>query len=73
MLTDPGRGIGPSMNQFIAGVEFLEPDEVIELADGDEFTVAGIDLVVDHTPGHTQGSVVLRTEIATRRARSRWR
>ncbi|MBM4638680.1 MBL fold metallo-hydrolase, partial [Rhodococcus hoagii] len=39
--------------------------EVIELADGDEFTVAGIDFVVDHTPGHTQGSVVLRTEIAT--------
>ncbi|GAB2649622.1 MBL fold metallo-hydrolase [Prescottella soli] len=65
MLTDPGRGIGPSMNQFIAGVEFREPAEVIELADSDEFTVAGIDFVVDHTPGHTQGSVVLRTTIST--------
>lgn len=65
MLSDPGRGIGPSMNQFIAGVEFREPAEVIELADADEFTAAGIDFVVDHTPGHTQGSVVLRTEITT--------
>ncbi|MDH6281431.1 MBL fold metallo-hydrolase [Prescottella agglutinans] len=65
MLTDPGRGIGPSMNQFIAGVEFREPAEVIELADGDQFAVAGIDFVVDHTPGHTQGSVVLRTTITT--------
>lgn len=65
MLSDPARGIGPSMNQFIAGVEFREPAEVIELADGAEFTAAGIDFVVDHTPGHTQGSVVLRTEIRT--------
>ena len=65
MLSDPARGIGPAMKQVVGDTEFREPDEVIELADGDEFTVAGIDFVVDHTPGHTQGSVVLRTEIAT--------
>jgi hydroxyacylglutathione hydrolase len=65
MLTDPGRGIGSSMSQMIAGVEFREPAEVIEIADGDELTVAGIDFVVDHTPGHTQGSVVFRTELET--------
>ncbi|MDG3011337.1 MBL fold metallo-hydrolase [Rhodococcus sp. D2-41] len=65
MLTDPGRGIGPAMGSMIAGVEFREPETVIELAQGDELTLAGIDLVVDHTPGHTQGSVCLRTTAAT--------
>ncbi|CAM3133511.1 MBL fold metallo-hydrolase [Prescottella defluvii] len=65
MLSDPSRGIGATMNEFIAGMEFREPAEVIELADGDELSVAGIDFVVDHTPGHTQGSVVLRTELST--------
>lgn len=65
MLSDPGRGMGPAMKQIVGDTEFREPAEVVELADGDEFTVAGIDFVVDHTPGHTQGSVVLRTGIAT--------
>ncbi|WP_305094884.1 MBL fold metallo-hydrolase [Prescottella sp. R16] len=65
MLSDPGRGMGPGMKQIVGDAVFREPAEVIELADGDEVTVAGIDFVVDHTPGHTQGSVVLRTEITT--------
>ncbi|QBJ98323.1 MBL fold metallo-hydrolase [Rhodococcus sp. ABRD24] len=65
MLSDPSRGIGPQMNQFIAGMQFREPSSVIELADSDEFEVAGIEFVVDHTPGHTQGSVVFRTELLT--------
>ncbi|MGC0363914.1 hydroxyacylglutathione hydrolase [Rhodococcus sp. 27YEA15] len=65
MLSDPARGIGPTMKQFIDGMTFTEPDEVIELADGDKITEAGITFVVDHTPGHTQGSVVLRTQAGT--------
>lgn len=65
MLSDPGRGMGPGMKQIVGDAVFREPAEVIELADGDEFTVAGIAFTVDHTPGHTQGSVVLRTEIGT--------
>lgn len=65
MLTDPGRAIGPTLAPFIAGTEFIEPDEVIELADGDELIEAGIEFTVDHTPGHTQGSVVFRTSTRT--------
>ncbi|WP_072688914.1 MBL fold metallo-hydrolase [Rhodococcus marinonascens] len=63
MLTDPGRGIGPTMKPFIEGLDFIEPSEVIELADGDTIEQAGISFAVDHTPGHTQGSVVLRTSV----------
>lgn len=62
MLSDPARGIGPSMKSFIDGMTFQEPDTVVELADGDTITEAGMSFVVDHTPGHTQGSVVFRTQ-----------
>ncbi|ANZ25343.1 hydrolase [Rhodococcus sp. WB1] len=65
MLTDPGRGIGPTLKPFLEGAEFAEPRTVIELADGDEIEHAGIRFAVDHTPGHTQGSVVLRTHATT--------
>ncbi|MDF2468168.1 MAG: hypothetical protein K0Q61_540, partial [Rhodococcus erythropolis] len=65
MLSDPARGIGPTMKEFIQGMTFVEPDEVIELSDGDKITEAGMTFVVDHTPGHTQGSVVFRTQANT--------
>ena len=65
MLSDPGRGIGPTMKPFIEGMTFVEPGEVIALADGDVIEQAGMSFAVDHTPGHTQGSVVFRTRVAT--------
>jgi glyoxylase-like metal-dependent hydrolase (beta-lactamase superfamily II) len=40
--------------------EWAEPDDVRELADGQELTLAGVRFVVDHTPGHTEGSVAFR-------------
>ncbi|CAN5458322.1 MBL fold metallo-hydrolase [soil metagenome] len=36
------------------------PDHVIELADGGRLHIADILVTVDHTPGHTPGSVVFR-------------
>lgn len=65
MLTDPGMGIGSAMSQMIGDLEFAEPAEVIELAQGDVLTLAGIEFAVEHTPGHTQGSVVFRTTVDT--------
>nr|WP_206037541.1 MBL fold metallo-hydrolase [Rhodococcus sp. HNM0569] len=65
MLTDPGRGIGPTLQPFLEGAEFTEPDRVIELHHGDVVTEAGIEFTVDHTPGHTQGSVVFGTVVAS--------
>ena len=41
--------------------EFTEPDDVAELADGADLELAGLRFVVDHTPGHTAGSVTFRT------------
>ena len=42
-------------------LEFAEPDDVRELADGVDLELAGLEFVVDHTPGHTEGSVTFRT------------
>ncbi|MEU5840556.1 MBL fold metallo-hydrolase [Rhodococcus sp. NPDC047139] len=65
MLTDPLQGMGSSLAPFLDGVEFTEPQQVVEFVDGDEIEHAGIEFVVDHTPGHTRGSVVLRTRTTT--------
>jgi hydroxyacylglutathione hydrolase len=61
LLTDPAKGLllGPGQ-QLLRGIEFTEPDDVAELADGMTLRLAGIELVVDHAPGHTQGSVAFR-------------
>ncbi len=66
LLADPMAGIsGETKAAFEAMtgglMQFTEPDEVVELADGSTLELAGITLVVDHAPGHTPGSVAFRS------------
>ena len=63
LLTDPMAGVSPDTAGMLLGgrYEFAEPDDVRELADGQSLDLAGLRLVVDHTPGHTRGSVTFRT------------
>ena len=61
MLTDPIKGIGPRLAQVLFGAMFSEPKQVVELdRDGDKLDLADVTVTVDHTPGHTRGSVVFR-------------
>lgn len=61
MLKDPMYGLGPRVAQLVASAFFCEPKQVVELAhDRDKIDLAGISVNVDHTPGHTRGSVVFR-------------
>ncbi|WP_030456912.1 MBL fold metallo-hydrolase [Herbidospora cretacea] len=62
LLSDPGRGFGAMSKQMFGGLEFSEPDDVRELADGAVLELAGLELVVDHRPGHTGGSVTFRLD-----------
>jgi hydroxyacylglutathione hydrolase len=63
MLADPMRGISPAAFGLFGGrLELREPREVRELTDGIELQIAGLRLTVDHTPGHTGGSVVFSLE-----------
>lgn len=66
LLTDPMAGISPETAGLLLGGThtFAEPDDVAELADGQALELAGLELVVDHTPGHTPGSVTFRTPYA---------
>ncbi|GAA1336755.1 MBL fold metallo-hydrolase [Saccharothrix algeriensis] len=61
LLSDPLRGISAESRSFFGGnLEMREPREVRELADAAELDLAGLRLTVDHTPGHTGGSVMFR-------------
>jgi hydroxyacylglutathione hydrolase len=62
LLAHPERAFsaeGP-LGELFEGLAFSEPDEVIELTDGVQLSLAGLDLVIDHAPGHTFGSILIR-------------
>jgi hydroxyacylglutathione hydrolase len=61
MLSNPGRGLSLGIGQeLFGGLEFTEPDDVKELADGTTLNLVGLEIVVSHAPGHTEGSVAFR-------------
>lgn len=62
LLSDPMRGLSREARSFFGGrVTLREPREVRTLHDGAELELAGLRITVDHTPGHTGGSVVFRS------------
>ncbi|MFC4857430.1 MBL fold metallo-hydrolase [Actinophytocola glycyrrhizae] len=64
MLSDPMKGLSAQGSAFFGGkLEMREPAEVRELSDGADLDLAGLKLTVDHTPGHTRGSVVFHTAL----------
>ncbi len=62
LLSDPMAGMSPETATMLlgGGYTFAEPDDVRELTDGQRLEVAGLAFEVDHTPGHTWGSVAFR-------------
>lgn len=63
LLADPMSGMSRETSQMLLGGDyrFAEPDDVQELKDLQELELAGLRFVVDHTPGHTAGSVTFRS------------
>jgi glyoxylase-like metal-dependent hydrolase (beta-lactamase superfamily II) len=63
LLSDPMAGMSRETAQMMLGGDYSwqEPDDVRELGDLQELELAGIRFVVDHTPGHTEGSVTFRS------------
>jgi hydroxyacylglutathione hydrolase len=60
MLADPALGLGVDSRRMLGGLRFTEPDDVVELTGHDVLDLAGLEVTVDHTPGHTTGSVTFR-------------
>jgi glyoxylase-like metal-dependent hydrolase (beta-lactamase superfamily II) len=68
LLADPLRAMEPEvrlMLQRLSGhpAVFTEPDDVRELTDGVDVSVAGLTFHTLHAPGHTPGSTMFQTEL----------
>ncbi len=55
--------MSPESTQMLLGGDYrwAEPDDVQELSDAQVLELAGMEFTIDHTPGHTRGSVSFRT------------
>jgi glyoxylase-like metal-dependent hydrolase (beta-lactamase superfamily II) len=61
MLADPAKGLSMDLSALFGGrLSYTEPDDVAELTDGAALSLAGLEISVDHAPGHTGGSVLFR-------------
>jgi hydroxyacylglutathione hydrolase len=63
-LGDPASTLDPALRamlvrEFGANATF-EPDDVRGLSDGMLLSLVGLQITVDHAPGHTEGSVMFR-------------
>jgi hydroxyacylglutathione hydrolase len=66
LLADPMAGMSAETTAMMLGGKytFAEPERVEELDDLQTIEVAGLQFTVDHTPGHTEGSITFRTPYA---------
>jgi hydroxyacylglutathione hydrolase len=63
MMADPAAAFGmPKGTPVFGRLDFGEPDDVRVLRDGETLELAGLEFAVDHTPGHTAGSVTFRSQ-----------
>lgn len=63
LLKDPSKALSSmDVSKLLGGMPWSEPDDVAEMADGELLKIAGLEIVVDHAPGHTGGSVMFRSE-----------
>ena len=61
LLADPGKGLSRDMTALFGGrLQWTEPDDVRPMDDGTVLRLAGLEVTVDHAPGHTRGSVMFR-------------
>jgi glyoxylase-like metal-dependent hydrolase (beta-lactamase superfamily II) len=62
LLADPAKALSMDLTQLFGGrLPYSEPEDVAPLEDGVAVSLAGLEFTVDHAPGHTRGSVLIRT------------
>ena len=58
LLLHPELAHGADFIAQLSGIDWVEPNEVIELTDNQKFELVGLQFRAIHAPGHTQGSVM---------------
>ncbi|MEE2044563.1 MBL fold metallo-hydrolase, partial [Nocardiopsis tropica] len=57
LLTDPAAGVDPGfaarLSSLLGEGPHAEPSDLVEVAGGDTLSLAGLEVGVEHTPGHT--------------------
>jgi glyoxylase-like metal-dependent hydrolase (beta-lactamase superfamily II) len=65
LLTAPAAGVdagfAAQLQMLLGPGPYPEPERLTELEGGENLTLAGMEFEVEHTPGHTPGSVVYVT------------
>jgi hydroxyacylglutathione hydrolase len=62
MLKDPAKALSMDLRALFGGrITWTEPSDVVALEDGGVISLAGLEITIDHAPGHTGGSVMFRT------------
>lgn len=57
-LSHPERVLSPEFAATLAGMEFVEPQDVRELRNGEILEIVGLTIRTIHAPGHTAGSLM---------------
>jgi glyoxylase-like metal-dependent hydrolase (beta-lactamase superfamily II) len=61
MLADPSKALSTDLTPLFGGpLPYAEPEDVAELTDGAVLRLVGLEITVEHAPGHTRGSVMFR-------------
>jgi glyoxylase-like metal-dependent hydrolase (beta-lactamase superfamily II) len=61
LLADPAMGLATPMDLILGpSLRYTEPDDVATFVDGQVISVAGLEITIDHAPGHTRGEVMFR-------------
>ena len=65
LFLHPERAHGAEFISQLIGIDWIEPKEIVELQDGQEFELVGMKFKVIHAPGHTKGSTMFLVENET--------
>ena len=58
LLKHPKRALSAEFAATLDEMDFVEPDDVRELRNGDAVEIVGMRVKAFHTPGHTRGSMI---------------
>ena len=62
LFLHPERAHGAEFISQLTGIDWLEPKQIVELKDGQEFELVGMKFKAIHSPGHTKGSVMFSVD-----------